>query len=244
MGLVVIEHETIEELFERAARDFLLFFDETLAKKQFFNIALSGGTTAKSFFGFLINELVNHAHLSRIRFFFSDERVVDSESPDSNAGNAKRLLLSPLGIDDNQILPMYDGKSHPEACAKEYENLIKTMVPADLNGVPVLDLIYLGIGQDGHTASLFPHNDLLKDAHRLVRSTKETGFPYDRITMMPRLINAATHIYVLAYGPGKAQVLNDIVNGPELPHALPAQLIIRNSASNVVLLTADLVSAE
>lgn len=244
MALVVINHDSIEDLFERAARDFLSRFDETLTKKPFFDVALLGGTTANAFFTFLINQLIGHANLSRVRFFFSDERVVEIDSTDSNAGNAKRLLLSPLGIDDTQIFPMYDGKCHPEACAKDYENLVKTLVPIDAQDVPIFDLIYLGIGQDGHTASLFPHNEILEDAHRLVRATKESGFPYDRITMMPRLIIAATQIYVLAYGPQKAAVINEIVNGPLLPHSLPAQLILRNEASNAILLTADLAGAD
>ncbi len=240
MSLAIVNHETLELLFEHAAKDFLVDFEATLHKKQFFDVALSGGATAKAFFGFLINVLINHKHLSQIRFFFSDERVVGIDSSDSNAGNALNLLLKPLGIDSAQVFPMYDGKNRAEACAREYESLIKKLVENDADGVPVFDLIYLGIGQDGHTASLFPHNELLKDGHGLIRSMKEAGFPYDRITMMPGLINAARRICVMAYGPSKASIINDIINGPELGHALPAQLVLRNTASNVTLMTADL----
>lgn len=245
MSLTVVNHESLEDLFEKAAQDFLLYFDETLQKKSTFAVALSGGASAKAFFGFLINVLSGHENLSKLRFFFSDERVVAIDNADSNAGNAFRLLLEPLGLNAAQIFPMYDEKSSRDECALAYENLVKQLLPANAHDVPVFDLIYLGIGQDGHTASLFPRNNLLKDPHSLVRATNaEEGFPYDRITMMPRLINAAVRIYILAYGPAKAAVIHNIINGPELPERLPAQLIMRNESSNVILHTADLISAD
>jgi 6-phosphogluconolactonase/glucosamine-6-phosphate isomerase/deaminase len=115
MTLNHVVGESLEEMFEQAAQDFHTLFDGVMAKKQYFDVALSGGATAKAFFGFLINQIMSHKHLARLRFFFSDERVVDLESYDSNAGNAFRLLIEPLAINNDQFFPMYDGKNRPEA---------------------------------------------------------------------------------------------------------------------------------
>jgi len=230
-------------MLKAAATGFMRIFEETARKKKSFDVALSGGVTAKEFFSFLVSEIRGHKNLDQIRFFFSDERVVPLESEESNAGNALRNLLDPLSIARRQFFPMYDAKNSSQVCALLYEKLLAKNLAVDKAGLPCFDLLYLGIGLDGHIASLFPNSPLVDAAtnHQgYVSVANMPGVLYERITLMPKVINAAKHIHVMAFGAKKAPVIKSILIGPYTPNLFPAQLVLRQTLSQVVLFLGDM----
>lgn len=241
MSLNYINFDTKTHLFEWACDNFLEQASTTLKHKNFFDVALSGGATAQEFFKFFIKKNYKIKYLDHIRFFVSDERVVDLSNSNSNAGNAWRILLKNLSISIKNFFPLYDDLSSPEQAAAKYEKLLRNKLVLNEDNLPSFDLIYLGLGQDGHTASLFPHHALLKNLEKnsqLIAATKEELAGFRRLTFMPRLINAAQNICMMAAGAQKEDVLNTIINGPLDTQSFPAQLVIRDtkSTANVSLL--------
>ncbi len=169
--------------------------------------------------------------------------MVPLNSEESNAGNALRLLLSPLNINSEQFFPMYDGKNGEETSALLYESLLCKLLDVNSQGLPCFDLLYLGIGIDGHIASLFPHSPLIDMAinhQNYVSTAHAQGVVQERITLMPKIINAAKHVHVLAMGREKASVVEDVLNGPYAPSRLPAQLVLRAMVSDVSLFLAGM----
>jgi 6-phosphogluconolactonase len=239
MSLSINISDNTNDMFNQAALGFVSSLEHSLHKKNFFDVALSGGKTAQEFFTFLFNALKNHRNLKKIRFFFSDERVVSVDSPESNAGNAWRLLCNPLAVDRSQFFPMYDGIHSPHVCANTYQQLLETKLSKNAHGISTFDVVFLGIGQDGHTASLFPHSKLLSQ-DGLVRATAEKNIAYERITLMPKIINSAIQVCVMANGQSKAAIIRDIISGPLKKDLLPAQLILREPKTEIVLFLADM----
>lgn len=237
MTLAIHRFTSPQDLFSFAAIDFLAELKNTLEKKTHFDVALPGGETAQQFFLVLKNMLVGNKNLSSIRFFFSDERTVPLESKDSNAGNAYRILLEPLAIEEAQFFPMYNQKNSAAHSAQEYENILLNKLLKNSDGVPVFDLIYLGIGGDGHTASLFPHSVVFKE-NDLVCAVAEKNISHQRITFMPKLINNASRIIMMATGASKASIIRRIIDGPANEIALPAQMIMKNPQARGALLLA------
>lgn len=244
MSLVIENYSSTTNLFAQAATNFLRMLDETVQRKDFFDVALSGGTTAKDFFHSLALLGARHVNLSKIRFFFSDERVAPLKSADSNAGQAWSLLLEPLGISESQFFPMYDEKNSADTCARNYEVLLSTLLVKDYDDTPVFDALYLGIGLDGHTASLFPHSAVLsKDlANRVTCAVHEQSLAHERITLMPKTIAAARHVCILATGAPKGKLIETLVHGAFEPDTYPVQLVMREPKNEVLLMATDLPS--
>lgn len=233
----VIKFENEDELFSWAADDFVAKACASLEHKDYFDVALSGGSTAQNYFAVLAETLRDATFLNRLRFFVSDERVVDFSQPESNAGNAWRKLLIPLGLNESQLFSLYNSACSPEEAAQTYEKLLKKLFQED---IPVFDIIYLGVGQDGHTASIFPYSLLAKNHStetRLVASSEDEIAGFRRLTFMPNLINAAKNICVMAPGKNKAKIIDEITTGPLDPLRLPAQLVMRTHNQNLTILT-------
>ena len=224
-----INFKNPSELLKHAAEQFFSQGQKTLEKKPFFDVALSGGSTAQGFFPYLLSGDQNI--LEKTRWFFSDERAVDLNSEHSNAGQAWRLLIDPLKLQRAQFFPMFSSDEMAANAASNYETLLKTVLPLNAEGIPVFDLIYLGMGLDGHTASLFPESDLLTNLANepaLVRATREAKLEHERITMMPRLILAAEEICLLTTGQEKSSLVERILLSAYQPELWPVQLIIQN----------------
>lgn len=237
MPVTIHNFAVVDDMFRWAAQQFVASMEKTLAYKSTFDVALSGGSTARSFF-LVLRETLRPHPLAAVRFFLSDDRVVDMESSDSNAGNAWRDLLEPLSVDKNQLFPLFDNRQRAEICASNYQKQLVELLPKNDQATPIFDLIYLGIGEDGHTASIFPHSDEVTNPPRALvcATTPRAGF--SRITFMPPIINAAREIVVMATGERKRGVIDDILHGPMKPESLPAQLILRDHDANVHLLAA------
>lgn len=185
-----------------------------------FTIALSGGSTPRTLYHLLAGEPCRSAiNWSKVRFYFGDERCVPPDHPDSNYGMAEKALLSQLPIPRQNIHRMR-GEIEPMAAAAEYEALLEKDF-----GDGGLDMILLGMGDDGHTASIFPESPaVLETKHRCV-AIHVPKLKSWRITMTAPFINRAGHILILAAGSSKARRLHEVLEGPRDPMRLPIQLI-------------------
>jgi 6-phosphogluconolactonase len=178
------------------------------------HLALSGGNTPRALYKELVARGRAYLPWDQIDLWWGDERCVPPDHPESNFGMAKAELLQPLELDSSRWHRMH-GENEPAAAAQAYEEHIYSC----LGTKPVFTVIFLGIGDDGHTASLFPGEPL--DPSRIVIAAKApSGQP--RISMTPRLINAARHVRFLVAGAGKTEALAGVVK--ETSNA-PARLI-------------------
>ncbi|MCO5221109.1 MAG: 6-phosphogluconolactonase [Thermomicrobiales bacterium] len=188
-------------------------------------IALSGGSTPKR-----MGELLAHSDFPAIDawqstdIFWGDERWVPLDNPESNAGVALETFLTKVPIPIEKIHPMYDPELDEAAAAAIYQALVEEIVePVD--GVPAFDLIFLGMGDDGHTASLFPYTKGLDIRDRLAAPNYVEKFDTTRLTFTTTLINGAREVVFLVTGSGKAARLKEVLEGPIEADRLPSQLI-------------------
>lgn len=178
---------------------------DSIEKRGLFTAALSGGSTPAKIFA----KLKDHPDLKRVDWrrvfiFWSDERSVGPSSPDSNFGNAMAHGIADLGVPAGQIFRMVAEMDIQEG-AKAYEQQIRSHVPRN-----IFDLVMLGVGEDGHTASLFPHTKALTVTNRLVVANEVPQKKTWRMTMTFSCINAARNIAVYALGEGKAPIIKEI----------------------------------
>jgi len=186
-----------------------------------FAVSLAGGSTPKAMFALLAAEpLSSQVDWSSVRFFFGDERCVPPDHPDSNYGMAKKNLFDPLRIPAENIHRMR-GEAAPEEAALEYQGILLK----ELGATPVLDLIFLGMGPEGHTASLFPGVFSQFDPQRYVVTTYIEKLSAHRITLTPRAINAARAIVLVTGGEAKADALVQVLAGARNPDLYPAQIL-------------------
>lgn len=188
------------------------------------NVSLSGGSTPKPIF-----ELLGSGNFARsipwqkCHFFWGDERWVSHDHPDSNYRMAREMLLDKLSVSESQIHPVPTAGMGPEEAARQYERVIRKKVSG--NKLPRFDLIMLGLGKDGHTASLFPGTRALDEDRRLVVASEVPGLQETRITFTPGLINAARAVMFIVTGEEKAGTLAEVLEGERRPRELPAQLV-------------------
>jgi len=188
-----------------------------------FDLALSGGNSPKILFDVLAGKFAEKICWDNVHFWWSDERCVPPENNDSNYKMAKEHLLDPLKIASDHIHRI-KGEISPEDSSKEYSDEIKTNLKIR-EGIPVFDLVLLGMGPDGHTASIFPDQmDLLKsDKFCEVSSFPATG--QKRITFTATLINNADQVIFFVPGSSKQQRIKEIVRGENQALKLPAYYI-------------------
>ncbi len=191
-----------------------------IMKRGIFHIALAGGTTPKAAYEILAArptcELVAWKD---VRFYFGDERCVPPDDEQSNYRMARLAMLEPLAIPAEHVFRMR-GEDDPAAGAAAYAGVLRE----ELGALPVFDLIMLGMGPDGHTASLFPGNPLPQD-DRLVDAPWVEKFNTFRLTLTPRVINAARAVIVSTEGDAKADALHAALEGPYDPAQTPIQIV-------------------
>lgn len=173
-------------------------------------VALSGGRIARKLFSAAAQQAeVRKLTLSSVHFFWADERCVPPNDPESNFRTANELLFTPLRIPDEQFHRI-QGAEPPNVAAADAEAEICRIAPLNSDGRPVLDLILLGMGEDGHVASLFPGEPESVMANPAVyRAVTASKPPPERITIGYMAIAAARHVWVLASGPGKEAALRE-----------------------------------
>jgi 6-phosphogluconolactonase len=212
----------IDSMVEAFVCDFERFLSESLQSDRLFHVALSGGSTPLSIFQTLRESTTREAW-TRVHIYWGDERCVHPDDPESNYGNARRILIDPLGIPGDNIHRIR-GEEDPTGEAERYGRELYRMLPLE-KGIPVFDWIWLGLGEDGHTASIFPDQIGLWHAEEpcVVTTHPETG--QNRISISGRVINAARRVSFLITGKTKSPVVNEIVMKEGRYEEYPATLV-------------------
>lgn len=211
------DRETTEQF---CVQQFVSIAREAIAERGAFYVALAGGSTPKAIFEKLAEDpIAKDVQWSKVWLFWSDERSVPPNHPDSNYRMAMQSGLNQLGIPEEQTFRMPADESL-EHGASRYEALIREKVPDQ-----VFDLIQLGMGDDGHTASLFPETHALHTQDRLVVSNFVPQKDTWRMTFTYALINRARVISIYVLGAGKADILPEVLEGPYQPDHLPSQRV-------------------
>ena len=222
-----------KEAAERCAR----IAEEAIARAGRFTIALSGGSTPKLLYSLLASEpYSSRLPWQETHVFWGDERAVPPGDPDSNFGMAKATLLDRVPIPADRVHRMQAERDDLDLVAREYEAEIARSfgVPPGAEP-PAFDLILLGLGPDGHTASLFPHTEAIRERARWVVRNHVPKLNSDRVTLTAPILNQASMVLFLVAGADKAPVLQAVLEGPADPDRLPAQLI-RPTAGRLIWL--------
>lgn len=217
----VVQVPDAASMAREAARRFVHETTNTLARAEVFRVALSGGSTPKAMYRLLASpEFRDTVDWSRVQVFFSDERFVPPDSEESNYHSAQEGLLSSVPIRRESVHPVMTVGVTPEDSAARYEASIRSAFGDADSMVPAFDLIFLGMGPDGHTASLFPETDALKITDRIVAPNFVPRLDSWRITFTYPLLNAAKQVMFLVQGPDKAQRVREVLaEGADLPAA-------------------------
>ena len=209
-------------LAKAAAEYFIKLAQEAIALKGKFTVALSGGNTPATMYKLLATDFYsNQLNWKNIYFFWGDERCVSLNDKDNNSFNAKNILLDKVPVPKKNIFIIPVNES-PVNAAIYYEATIKIFFKTDK---PVFDLTLLGMGDNGHTASLFPHTSILNEKKALVKEIYIDEIEMYRISFTAPLINNAKHILFLVTGKDKEPMLKKVLEGNYEPENYPAQLI-------------------
>jgi 6-phosphogluconolactonase len=219
-------------LSQQAAQFIVRLANESIVTRGRFSIALSGGSTPKVLYGLLGSEPYrDQIDWSKVDIFWSDERCVPPDSADSNYHMAREVLLSRVPLSPQQVHRMPADQPDHDAAAQAYTHEMRQSFGTD--GIPHFDLIQLGMGPEGHTASLFPHQASLHEQQRLVMYVNVPKPPPARLTFTPPILNAARHMLFLVTGAEKADAVQAVLEGDYNPEEYPAQ-IVRPASGEVV----------
>ncbi len=215
-----------QSLLEAAARHLLHHARQAIQERNVFSLALAGGSTPKGLYALLAAPpFYSQLDWRKIRFFWGDERHVPPDHADSNYRMAHEVLLRHLPVSMTQIHRVPSELPDARTIAERYEAVLRRSFNVPEPEIPRFDFILLGMGQDGHTASLFPGPQVVHATNRLVAAPWVEKFQAYRITFNPVLLNHARHVTFLISGAEKAETLHAVLEGPFQPDALPAQII-------------------
>jgi len=218
----VLIYNTSEELFHDLSEYILKIATQSIAEKDSFNFVLTGGNSPKKLYEILATTYKDKIDWSKVFFFFGDERNVTPNQESYNGLMAKRSILEPLAIAEDHIFYVDTNLEPEQAAASYYESIIK-----HFNGTePAFDLILLGMGDDAHTASLFPETNILETSEASVLSVYVEKLSTYRISFTSALINKAKNVAFLVFGDSKAEAIQHVLGGEEKDTTLyPSQLI-------------------
>jgi 6-phosphogluconolactonase len=212
------------QLSVAAAEYIVRVAQESIAAHGRFTLALSGGSTPRKLYAMLADEPYRgQIDWALVEIFWSDERCVPADDAESNYHLAQEVMLSKLPIAASQIHRVPADEPDREAASLAYTKEMQRVFGTD--GIPQFDLIQLGMGPEGHTASLFPHQASLTEQQRLIMSVTVPKPPPPRLTFTPPLLNAAIHILFLVTGPDKSEAVQAVLEGPKQPEEYPAQIV-------------------
>jgi 6-phosphogluconolactonase len=222
-GAAVSILPTAEEVARAVAERFVETANSAIAERGKFAVALAGGSTPKRAYEVLASpEFHDRVDWSSVYIFFGDERTVPPDDPQSNYRMAREAMLDALPIPADHIFRM-KGEADPETAAREYEQRMRFFFPS--SDWPRLDLVLLGMGEDGHTASLFPNTTALSERSRWVVNNRVDKLRTNRLTLTLPAINRAASVLFAATGAPKADVLKAVLNPASEADKLPASMI-------------------
>lgn len=243
LGTVTVVRDG-ESLARMAAEQIISVSQSAKADSRSALVALSGGSTPKRMGELLATpEFGDRVAWDNLKLFWGDERFVPLSSNESNAGEALRAFIdaAPIHPDDVHTWET-EGTTTPEDSARLYESEIRE-ASGDDHGTPVFDLILLGMGDDGHTLSLFPGTEAIHNTTDIVLAHHVDKLNADRLTFSPLLANAARKIVFLVGGAGKVETLARVIDGPIDVDTLPSQ-VIRPTAGELVWLVDEAAAAK
>jgi len=212
---------------KRAAQEFLQAATSAVAKNHSFSVALAGGSTPKALYSLLATDPVMRAQLpwDKMRLYFGDERNVAPEHADSNFRMATEALISKAPLKPEQVFRIKGEYKDTEKAAQEYEQALRASFKLADGQFPRFDLVLLGMGNEGHTLSLFPGTKALHETKRLVVRNWVGKLYTERITLTAPVANQAALVIFMIAGADKALALKGVLEGPHEPEQLPSQMI-------------------
>lgn len=215
---------TIEELNDFAAGRFIEIGNESIEKRGQFIVALAGGSTPKALYQLLASEKYkNKIDWASVFFFFGDERNVLPDDKESNFRMANENLFEPLKIFEQNIFRWETEFENAVSIANDYETKIIDFFDLRDGELPKFDLILLGMGDDGHTASLFPFTGALNETARIAVENKVEKLNTTRLTFTYPAINNADNVFFLVKGADKSETLKQVLEGEFEPLKFPSQ---------------------
>ena len=212
------------DLIEAVAKRWLEIANEAISARGIFHVALSGGSTPRSLYRLLAHpKFAEHIPWDRVHIYFGDERTVPPDHNDSNFRMAKEALLDHVAIPLAHIHRIKGELEDPHEAAGTYTRELTTNLPLSAQGVVQFDLLLLGVGSDGHIASLFPSTPVLHERARLVEAVHVEKLDSWRITVTLPVIDHARHVLILVSGDAKAPIIRDVFATRTPPY--PVQLI-------------------
>jgi 6-phosphogluconolactonase len=221
MGPIIYTLSSPSDLADKFANQLIEWAKNSSGKS--FHLVLSGGKTPSILFSLLAEKYSTEVPWHKIHLWWGDERMVGPEDPESNFGEVKKLLFSKIKIQPHQIHRIH-GESKIEEEIIRYQEEIEQLVPT-ANGWPTFDLIILGLGDDGHTASIFTNNLWLLESDQTTASANHPISGQLRITLTGKVLNNAKRVAFLATGESKSKIYSSIQHHDEVSQTYPASYI-------------------
>jgi 6-phosphogluconolactonase len=218
----VIVCQDVGELNRKAAEQLMRLASKAIQQSGQFTVALSGGSTPKALYSLLASpNYRDRIDWSRVHLFWGDERCVPPDHPESNFRMVQESLLSKIPIPSDNVHRMM-GEKEPEQAATEYEDHLRQFYHLARGGVPRFDLIFLGLGEDGHTASLFPGSAALDERDHLTATVYVERLKAHRLTLTLPVINAAAQVSFLITGENKSSIVKALLGADADSSKYPA----------------------
>ncbi len=232
----LIVMDDAQALYVRAAEEIAHFAGEAICTHGEFTLCLTGGATPASTYELLATRFRLSVDWKEVQFFWGDERCVPPDDPASNFGMANRTILSKLALRPEQVHRMR-GEDDPAQAAQDYEGELRAFFRLEQPGdFQSFNLVLLGLGENAHVASLFPHHSALHEETRLAVAVDVEAVPRRRISLTVPVINSAERVMFLVSGEKKAAAVKNILQGPQDPEEYPGQLVKPHSGEIVWLI--------
>jgi 6-phosphogluconolactonase len=216
---------TPQDLFHAAAEEVIRAASDAVAQRGRFTIALSGGSTPRNLYALIAANASANLPWDKMFFFWGDERHVPPDDPESNYRMAKEALLSKVAIPPGNVFRIPAENPDADAAAEAYEQTLRKFFEVAPGEFPRFDLILLGMGPDGHAASLFPETAALQEKSRLVVANWVEKMQTSRITLTLPVLNAARCVAFLVSGTDKAATLHEVLEGSAPAEKYPSKLV-------------------
>jgi 6-phosphogluconolactonase len=215
---MIKKFKDLNELSQYAAETFIELANNAIHERGRFLVSLSGGNTPMKLYEKLADKKLDW---SRVHFFWGDERCVPADDPGNSYGQAKKVLFDKIG---GTNIHRVESELEPASAAEAYAHTLSGFAETPFD-FPRLDLVLLGMGDDGHTASLFPGSPVEVSTPTLAVTAQYQDRPANRVTLTQLVFNQAREVWFLAAGKSKAETLKNVINGEYKPELLPAQRI-------------------